>query len=81
MTHFSMLNEYPTKKSLKEAIKDNPYKVLLHDPSIVNAVSGCVPAILEEKNPFTVTNHPKRTWFASVEIAKKGKYKGQIVCK
>lgn len=79
MTHYSPTNKYKTKKSLKEAIKNDPNKVHLIDPSFINAVSGTVPKILEQKNPFQVTNHPKRSWFAEVTIALKGKYKDQIV--
>ncbi len=79
MTHYSGSNKYPTKKSLKEAIKNDPNSVELVDPSMFNAVSGTVPEILEQKNPFTVTNHPKRSWFAEITIALKGKYKDQIV--
>lgn len=81
MTHIADPYTYPTKKSLKEAIKTDPTKVYLTDPSIINSVSGSVAEILEQKNPITVTNHPKRSWFAEIKIADKGKYKGQIVCK
>jgi hypothetical protein len=74
-------NKYPSKKKFKEAVKEDPSKVFLNDPSIVGNSTGYVSEIIKHKNPFTVTNHPKRTWFAEVKISERGKYKGQIVVK
>ena len=81
MTYIANPNKYPTKKSLREAIKEDPSKVYLDDPSIVGNLSGMVSEILKHKNPITVTNHPKRSWFAQITIAKRGLLKGKIVCK
>ena len=81
MTYIANPSKYPSKKKLKEAIKEDPTKVYLEDPSIVGNFSGMVSDIMKHKSPITVTNHPKRSWFAEIKIADKGKYKGQIVVK
>ncbi len=66
MTH---IVQYPTKKAFKEAIEVNPNKVYCYDPSIFEgACSGSPVEILKTKSYFTVTNHPKRSWFAHVEL-------------
>lgn len=71
MTHIS---EYKTKKLFKEMVKEDPYSVYLEDPAIIGGVSGYLPKILEKKESITVTNHPKRSWFASVETKTDGQY-------
>jgi len=56
---------YKTKKAFKEACKDSPKEVYITDPSWFSPESGILTNL---KNfPITVTNHPKRSWFASVE--------------
>ncbi len=73
------IKKYPTKKKFKEAVLNDPTKVFLNDPSIFQNATGFVSDIMTYRDSITVTNHPKRSWFAEVKIAKRGKYKGQIV--
>ena len=81
MTYIANPKKYPTKKSLKEAIKEDPSKVYLDDPSIVGNFSGMVSDIMKHKDPITVTNHPKRSWFAEIKTVKRGLLKGKIICR
>lgn len=64
MTHIA---NYPTKKAFKEAVKANPEKVYLDDPSMFDPVSGSVAVVMARKGMVTVTNHPKRSWFACIK--------------
>ena len=72
MTHIADPSAYPSKKSLIAAIKADPSKVYLDDPSIFSPVSGYVSEIIAKKGYITVTNHPKRSWFAEVKTDAKG---------
>lgn len=69
MTHITSI---PTKKAFKEAVLANK-TVYLDDPSIFGPVSGTLEHIFKTlgetiQYPYiTVTNHPKRSWFARVE--------------
>lgn len=64
MTH---ITDCKTKKAFKEAVKENPLAVYVEDPSIFDPVTGNVRDVARKKGSFTVTNHPKRSWFAMVE--------------
>lgn len=66
---------YPTKKAFKEAVAADPSAVFVEDPSIFDPWSGSVGRHLRQRGPFTVTNHPKRSWFAEVKLAKNGTVK------
>ena len=69
----TLISTHKTKKAFKEAVKEDPTKVYLSDPSIFpGAMSGMVSEILKVKDSVTVTNHPKRSWFAEVKNGKKG---------
>jgi len=68
MTHIANPSKYPSKKAFKEAIKLDPSKVYLDDPSMFNPVSGYVSEIMARNNMITVTNHPKRSWFACIKV-------------
>lgn len=72
MTHIANIHKYPTKKAFKDAIRANPDNVFVDDPSFVNPVSGSVQFVAEKLGSFTVTNHPKRSWFAKVSKTSKG---------
>jgi hypothetical protein len=70
MTHIST---HKTKKALKEAVKEDPTQVFLNDPSIFpGAISGSVAHIMSQRDSITVTNHPKRSWFAQIKNTKNG---------
>ena len=71
MSHIT--SRFKSKKDFKTAAEANPDGVYLDDPSIVGAVSGSVTLILEKKGTFTVTNHPKRSWFAEVHRDRNGR--------
>lgn len=77
MTHIVNPKDYPSKKAFKEAVEKDQSKVYCYDPSIFGgAVSGNPVDILHKTGkPFTVTNHPKRSWFAEVKNGKDGKVK------
>lgn len=75
MTH---IVDFPTKKSFKAAVAngEDPW---LSDPSIFDPCSGRVSEVVRTPaDHVTVTNHPKRSWFASVEMNTKTR---QIVVK
>jgi hypothetical protein len=63
MTH---IVDFPTKKAFKAAVEANASDVWLEDPAIVGACSGFIRWVLKQKGSITVTNHPKRSWFAAV---------------
>lgn len=66
---------YPTKKAFKEAVIAREGRVALTDPSFVASFSGSLREYMETRASCTVTNHPKRSWFASVKKDGKGGYK------
>lgn len=68
MTHIVDPTRFKTKKSFKEAVAADPATVYLADPSIIDALSGPVDKLLKYRRLITVTNHPKRSWFASIEM-------------
>lgn len=72
MTHIVSPSKYPSKKAFKEAVAADPAHVYVDDPSIFDPVSGSVSYVVSRKQDFTVTNHPKRSWFARV-YTKNGK--------
>ncbi len=76
MTHIVSPSRFASKKAFKEAVAADPSKVFVDDPSIfAGACSGSVEHVLNTAGSFTVTNHPKRTWFAAVNKGKDGKPK------
>ena len=82
MTHIA---RHKTKKEFKEAValsqdldetgqaKGRP--VYLDDPSIFSPISGSIFEIMQKVHHITVTNHPKRSWFASVTRKPDGSFK------
>lgn len=78
MTHIVPPSLYPTKKSFKLAVMNSLQtspidgqrisRVYVDDPSMfAGAMSGDVVTVAMAKGMFTVTNHPKRSWFACVK--------------
>lgn len=57
-------SRFPTKKSLKERILSGG-QVWIEDPS-VNRPRSFLSSELQPGEKVTVTNHPKRSWFAQV---------------
>lgn len=72
MTHIVSPDRFKSKKAFKEAVKANPHAVDVDDPSLFSPVSGSVAFVASRQREFTVTNHPKRTWFARVFINSRG---------
>jgi hypothetical protein len=72
MTHIVSPDKYPTKKSFALAVKSHPERVTVYDPAIVAPVSGTVAQVAQLAKSFTVTNHPKRSWFAAVKLDRAG---------
>lgn len=68
MTHIANPHFYKTKKAFLAAIKDNPSKVYVTDPSIIGSNSGSIPDVLSRDHHITVSNHPKRSWYAAVDL-------------
>jgi len=66
MTHIVSPSVYKSKKAFKEAVAKAADLVEVYDPSIFNPMSGNVYDVAKAKGMFTVTNHPKRSWFAQV---------------
>lgn len=67
MPHIVSPDRFKTKKAFREAVEADPSKVYVEDPSIFAPVSGTVASVLDSLEWFTVTNHPKRSWFAMVK--------------
>lgn len=68
MTHIVNPKKYLTKKAFIEAVNTDPNRVYLDDPAIVGARAGSVTHVMQGKDMITVTNHPKRSWFAKIQI-------------
>jgi len=73
MTCIVLPADFPSKKSLKEHC-DKGLDFTVEDPSIFAPFIGSAKKLAETQGSFTVTNHPKRSWFASVTL-KDGKLK------
>ena len=59
--------EFKTKKDLKEHVeRENNF--FMEDPSIFKPFCGTALDYLESVQSFCITNHPKRSWFASVKL-------------
>lgn len=71
MTH---IVNYSTKKAFKEAVEKDESRVYCDDPSMFGAVWAGSPRFIlnQTGKAFTVTNHPKRSWFAEVILTKDG---------
>lgn len=67
--------QYATKKAFREAVLARDGRVALTDPSYVDPFYGTLREYLERRGNCTVTNHPKRSWYASVKADGKGGYK------
>ena len=70
MTCIVEANQYPSKKALKEAIEAGK-EVIIRDPSVVAPFHG---PLLQHPDinglcGITITNHPKRSWFAAVRTS------------
>ena len=57
--------KFETKKALKEAVKNNE-DFFINDPSMFNPTS-CYASQLKNNDGICVTNHPKRSWFATIK--------------
>lgn len=70
----TLIADYPSKKAFKEAVMIDPEQVFVTDPSFFFPLAGTIPYVLNmnENKEFTVTNHPRRSWFARVYINKNG---------
>lgn len=72
MTHIVNPSMYPSKKAFKEAVKNHPHRVMIHDPDLFNPIEGSVEYVMSKRSTITVTNHPKRSWFAQITKNDKG---------
>jgi hypothetical protein len=69
-----IVSEKMTKAEFKRLVHKQPidtgrYGVRITDPSIVAPYTGAVerhPDLLRDGGSITITNHPRRSWFASV---------------
>jgi len=76
MTCIANAEKYKTKKSFLEAIKtQGADKVRIEDPSIVAPFYGTVAQYMANHKSMTVTNHPKRSWYAAIELKADGTLK------
>ena len=63
-----------SKKALKEFFTENPTgDIVLRDPSVFDPYFGSLREYLASKKDCVVTNHPKRSYFAKVELLDNGK--------
>ncbi len=63
-----LIADYSTKKAFKSAVTETLGAVHVYDPSIFSPMSGNVADVVAAKGMITVTNHPKRSWFAMVKV-------------
>ena len=56
---------FKTKKEFKQAVKDGQ-TVIMENPSMFEPYYGSFWDYMEVNKMETFTNHPKRSWFASV---------------
>ncbi len=66
-----------TKKAFKVEVKEN-YQFPIEDPSIIRPFYGAIdlhPSLQTKGRFITVTNHPKRSWFALVRRMPDGSLK------
>lgn len=63
---------FKTKKQLKEHVATYG-DVDIHDPSIFQSYVGRARNYIKSGRHCTVTNHPKRSWFAQLVINSQGK--------
>ena len=56
---------FKTKKEFKNAVNNNEL-ILMENPSIFEPYCGVLQDYFENNVTETFTNHPKRSWFASV---------------
>jgi hypothetical protein len=69
----TLIVDYETKKALKEAVKSEPEKVWITAPGLhKGSEQGYLPSVLEKHALLTVTNMPKRSFFANIKRNKKG---------
>ena len=76
----TMISFYPTKKAFKEAVAADSSTVQIEDPSLMKewrkyGSNYFTLAVMKPGDSFTVTNHPKRSWFAEVKCTGDGVYK------
>ena len=50
-----------------DAVKADPTRVYLDDPSFIRPDSGSVAELMSRNNLITVTNHPKRSWYVQIK--------------
>ena len=67
------LSRYPTKKSLKEALLKGE-NVFVEDPSMFNPRSYNT-SDMQRGEKVIVTNHPKRSYFCTIEKDIEGNFK------
>ncbi len=65
---------FNTKKELKEYLA-NHGDCHIVDPGILSNYRGSAKDYIKANEGCVVTNHPKRSWFASLTIDKNGKVK------
>ncbi len=63
--------QFSKKSDLINAIKADPKKVTIEDPSIFNPRLFTA-AEIQPGETIYVTNHPKRSWFAQIKRTDKG---------
>ena len=61
------ITSFKTKKELKEHC-EKANNFFMEDPSIFAPFCGTAQDYLKKNSSFCVTNHPKRSWFASVTL-------------
>lgn len=63
-----IVKDFKTKKALKEHVQAG-HDFTVEDPSLFNPYYGDAKTLLRRKgSSIVVTNHPKRSWFAKVEL-------------
>lgn len=66
MTCIVSAKHYPTKKALRLWVQTDPAVVRIENPSLFTTTRFFSASDIKPEEQFTVTNHPKRSWFAII---------------
>jgi hypothetical protein len=66
MTCIVSPQSYPTKKALRLWVLKDPDCVTIHNPSMFTTLTSFSANQIGPGQEYTVTNHPRRSWFAQV---------------
>lgn len=58
--------DFDTKRAFRYAVGQHPHQVFVKNPAPFEPFYGSLSHAMRTREMITVTNHPKRSWFAQV---------------